>query len=234
MGRAERRRRWRIFRRRIGNAVLPWIAPTLVRFLARSWRVERIGVERWDAARARAGMLATLWHGRMVVAMPAHARTGLSVLVSPSDDGKLVLPLLESFGYASVLGSSNKNPARAVREMLERLRAGGRIVITPDGPRGPLHSINPGTAWMARETGFPILPLGCAADRAWHLKSWDRFTIPKWGARVVLNYAELIEIPPGASETELAAATDCLRARMLAAEEEGFRRLGVRPDWSEA
>ncbi|HEX6881867.1 MAG TPA: lysophospholipid acyltransferase family protein [Planctomycetota bacterium] len=229
--RAERRRRWRKFRRGIGSAVLPHVAPGLVGVLARSWRVERIGVEHWEAARAHPGMLATLWHGRMVVAMPAHARTGLAVLVSPSDDGKLVLPLLEHFGYGTVIGSSNKNPARAVREMLERLRTGGRVVITPDGPRGPRHSTNPGPAWMARETGFPILPFGCAADRAWHLKSWDAFTIPKWRARVVLNYAEPLVVPPDASEEALASTTAELRARMLAAEEEAFRRLGIAPDW---
>jgi hypothetical protein len=153
------------------------------------------------------------------------------VLVSPSADGRLVPPMLERFGYSWVLGSSNKNPARAVREMLERLKAGGRIVITPVGPRGPRHSTNPGPAWMARETGFPILPVGCVADRAWHLDSWDAFTIPKWGARVVVNYAEPIEVRPEASEEELAAATERMRARMLAAEEQGFRHLGVQPDW---
>jgi hypothetical protein len=231
MGRAERRRRWRRARRRIGALLIPRFAPFLLRTLARSWRLEVFGNENWERAFARPGMLATLWHGRMVLAMPVRAGSGMSVLVSPSGDGQLVPPMLARFGYSAIMGSSNKNPARAVREMLERLRAGGRIVITPDGPRGPRHSTNPGPAWMARETGFPILPVGCVADRAWHLESWDAFTIPKWGARIVVNYAEPIEVGPQASEEELAAATEAMRARMIAAEEQGFRHLGVRPDW---
>ena len=176
-------------------------------------------------------MLATLWHGRMVVAMPFAAGSRMSVLVSPSADGRLVPPILERFGYSWVLGSSNKNPARAAREMLERLRAGGRIVITPDGPRGPRHSTNPGPAWMARETGFPILPVGFATDRAWRLESWDRFTIPKWRARIVVSYAEPLEVGSDASDEELARVTEEMKRRMIAAEEDAFRHLGVAPDW---
>lgn len=231
MGRAERRRRMRRMRRSFGAMLLPRLAPPILRVLASSWRFETLGREHWDQAYARAGMLATLWHGRMVLGMPAQKGKGMCVLVSPSADGRLVPPILERFGYAWVLGSSNKNPARATREMLERLRAGGRIIITPDGPRGPRHGTNPGPAWMARETGFPLLPVGLATDRAWRLNSWDRFTIPKWRARVVVNYAEPLEVAPDADDDALARATAEMKRRMIAAEEEAFRHIGVAPDW---
>jgi len=231
MGRAERRRRMRIVRRKLGALVLPIVAPSTVAALARSWRYDRLGREHWDAAFARQGMLVTLWHGRMVCGMPVGADLGMSVLVSPSDDGQLVLPLLARFGYAWVLGSSNKNPARAVRELRDRLQSGGRIIITPDGPRGPRHSANPGSAWLARATGFPILPVGFATDRAWRLKSWDRFTIPKWRARVVVRYEEPIEVRSDAPDEELDSVTCEMRRRIVQAEETAFRHLGVAPDW---
>jgi lysophospholipid acyltransferase (LPLAT)-like uncharacterized protein len=231
MGRAERRRRMRIVRRKLGSLVLPRVAPPVLGFLARSWRYETFGRENWDSAYARPGMLVTVWHGRMVLAMPVGAGKGLSVLVSPSDDGKLLLPLLARFGYEWVSGSSNKNPTRAVREMQERLRTGGRIVITPDGPRGPRHGTNPGTAWLARATGFPILPVGFATDDAWRLKSWDRFTIAKRRARVVVSYAAPIEVKGDASDAELAAVSEEMKRRMVAAEEAAFRHLGVATDW---
>jgi lysophospholipid acyltransferase (LPLAT)-like uncharacterized protein len=231
MTRANRRRRIRRLRRRLAAALLPHVAPPLLRFLSRSWKVEIVGQDHWDEAWAAPGMLATLWHGRMVVPITAQAGKGLNVLVSPSADGKLVPPILERFGYRWVHGSTNKNPAKAVREMLERLKAGGRIVITPDGPRGPRHSTNPGPAWMARETGFPILPVGAATDSAWRLSSWDRFTIPKRGARVVVVYAEPLYVPPDAGDAVIDRATEEMRRRMIAAEEEGFRRLGCAVDW---
>ncbi len=218
-------------RRGIAAFLLPRLGPPVLGPLMRSWKTEYEGREHWDAVCARPGMLATLWHGRMLLGMQAGAGSRLSVLVSPSGDGQLVTSMLARFGYSWILGSSNKNPARAVREMVERLEAGGRIVLTPDGPRGPRHATNPGAAWMARETGFPILPVGCVSDRAWHLKSWDRFTIPKWGARVVVHYAEPLEVAPTADTAELARITDEMGRRMLAAEEASFRRLGVPPDW---
>jgi lysophospholipid acyltransferase (LPLAT)-like uncharacterized protein len=218
-------------RRKLASVVLPVVGPRVLKTLSRSWKIEIVGRENWDAAYARPGMFATLWHGRMVLGMPAGAGAGLSVLVSPSGDGQLVIPMLARFGYSWVLGSSNKNPARAVREMLERTKGGGRIVITPDGPRGPRHGTNPGAAWMARETGYPILPVGCATDRAWRLKSWDAFTIPKRGARVLVSYAEPLEVAPDADDAELARVTAEMKRRMIEAEERAFAQLGVARDW---
>lgn len=221
----------RIVRRKIGGAVLPVLAPTVLRTLTRSWKVERAGEEQLEAGRAASGCIATLWHGRMLIPLRAHGNMGMSVLVSPSDDGSLITMMLDRFGYGVVRGSSNKNPARAIREMLGRLKAGEMIIITPDGPRGPRHSVNPGPVWMARETGFPILPTGFVTDRAWHLKSWDHFTIPKWGARIQLVYGDLIHVPPDASDEDIDRLTEEMRTRMIAAEEEGFRRMDAEPDW---
>jgi len=220
----------RRIRRRLGSYLVPHVAPKVLRILARSWKVTTLGQEHWDHAYAQPGMLIALWHGRMIVPLQAHAGKEVSVLVSPSGDGELVLPILAQFGFEWISGSSNKNPARAVREMVGRLKAGGRIVITPDGPRGPHHHVNPGPVWMARETGFPLVAVGCAVDRAWHLRSWDRFTIPKWGARVVVSYSEPLYVAAGDDEA-LERASAELGARLLAAEEAGFRHLGVARDW---
>ncbi len=231
MSRADRRRRMRIIRRKIGGVLLPALAPGFLRLVSRTWKVEHLGFENYERAMALPGRLATLWHGRMLVPMRAHANHGHRVLVSPSDDGSLVTMLLERFGYATIRGSSNKNPARALREMVEYLAGGGTIVITPDGPRGPRHSVNPGPAWIASATGYPIIPCGFVCDRAWHLRSWDHFTIPKFGARVALVYGELLFVPSDASDEHLREATQEMRERILRAEEEGFRHLGRNPDW---
>lgn len=221
----------RIIRRKIGAAILPLFAPPTLRMLARSWKLEEVNVERFEEAQRAHGCIVTLWHGRMLLAIAAHGGRGHRVLVSPSDDGALVLGLLTRFGYGTIRGSSNKSPARALRAMLASLDDGETIIITPDGPRGPRHSVNRGAVWMARSTGYPIVPCGLVAAPARRLKSWDHFTIPKFGARVVITYGEPLMVAKETPDSELDALANEMRRRMIAAEESGFARLGVGEDW---
>jgi lysophospholipid acyltransferase (LPLAT)-like uncharacterized protein len=114
--------------------------------------------------------------------------------------------------------------------MLGALHAGSTVVVTPDGPRGPRHSMNPGVAWMARATGYAVLPTGFAVDRAWHLASWDRYTIPKPYARVVLAYGEPVFVAREATPTEQEEATARIQSEILRAETEAFHVLGRESD----
>jgi lysophospholipid acyltransferase (LPLAT)-like uncharacterized protein len=230
--RADRRRRMRIFRRTIGLSVIGALGPPALRRLHASWKRERLDAQHWDAIGAgHKGVLLALWHGRMVCGMPDYAKREFAVLVSHSHDGELIARMLARFGYRTIRGSSSKGGARAVREMLGQVRSDAVIVITPDGPRGPRHSMNPGLAWLARETGFPVLPLGYACDKAWRLKSWDRFTIPKFGARVVTCFGEPVRVAQDADAEELGRATQAIREGLLGAETRAFAQLGKEPDW---
>lgn len=172
-----------------------------------------------------------LWHGRMLLGLAHHGSRDWFALVSHSQDGDLTQTLLERFGYRVIRGSSSRGGARALREMLTVLDDGAVLVITPDGPRGPRHSISQGLAWMARTTGYPIVPVGFACDRAWRMRSWDRFTIPKPWARVVMVYGEPIRVERSDDKAGLAAANDSVRDALLSAEERGFEHLRVGRDW---
>jgi lysophospholipid acyltransferase (LPLAT)-like uncharacterized protein len=55
-----------------------------------------------------------------------------------------------------------------------------------------------GAILMARIAGVPIIPVGCAAERAWYLDRWDDFMVPKPFSRVVLAIGAPYDIPPGA------------------------------------
>ncbi len=89
----------------------------------------------------------------------------------------------------------------------------------------------PSLAWLGRATGFPIVPIGFACDRAWHARSWDRFTIPRPWARVVMIYQDPVRVERSAGEAELVAATDLIRESLLRAERQGFEMLERKPDW---
>ena len=219
-------------RRTVGRILLPTLGPSAFRALHRTWKPQFLGRENLEEVEAGKAFLIILWHGRMLIGMPYHAHRDWQVLVSPSDDGSLVKPMLHHFGYGVMRGSSSRGGSRAAREMLDQIRERERVVlITPDGPRGPRHSMNPGPAWLARETGSPILPIGLACDRAWHLQSWDHFTIPKPGAHLATVYGEPLRVEPDASDERLEEVTKELRARLIFAEADGFELLGREPDW---
>ncbi len=218
-------------RRGMGLLALKTFAPALVHALARTWRVEILGTEHRQCLPREEGFLVCMWHGRMLIGAAVFAHQGFRVLVSPSGDGDLSQALLLASGHRVLRGSSSRGGARALREILELLRAGERVVITPDGPRGPRHAINPGLAWVARATGYPILPLCLVADRAWHLGSWDRFTIPMPRARVVAHWGAPVRVAPETGDEDLQRASEGLRQRTLELEQRAFDRLGVERDW---
>ncbi len=224
--------RFRRFRRRVGTWLVFAIAPLLVRLLALTWRVQRTGDQGFARQRSNDPWIVAMWHGRMLTLMPLrhHKNRGIGVLVSPSDDGEIAQKALRSFRYAIVRGSLSRGGARALREMHELLAANGQLVVTPDGPRGPRHAINVGIAWLARATGAPILPVGVAVDRAWRLRSWDRFTIPKPFARIRVHYGDPVHVASDASDDELERIAAAVRITLLTNERAAFAHLDIPDD----
>jgi lysophospholipid acyltransferase (LPLAT)-like uncharacterized protein len=225
-------RRIKHARRAVGKKLVDWLGRAALSLLSRTWRTIPLDAENLAAARGPGGgHFIALWHGRMVLGLQSHAHRSWRVLVSPSPDGEISQSLLKSFGYVPIRGSSSRGGARALREMVETLRGGMVVIVTPDGPRGPRHSMNSGLAWMARATGHAILPMGFACDRGWRMRSWDRFTIPKPWARVAMVYGTPIRVARGATPEDLERATEEIRARLMAAEQKAFAHLAQEPDW---
>ena len=81
---------------------------------------------------------------------------------------------------------------------------------------------------MARATGYPIVPVGFGVDRAWRLKSWDQFTIPKPFARLHVHYGEPVSVAAQVGDDELEALAGSLRTQLLAAEQQAAERLARR------
>jgi len=116
--------------------------------------------------------------------------------VSGSVDGELPEQVARAWGAEVIRGSANQSGALALRDMQDMMKRGYSIVTTADGPRGPIYEIKPGVIVMARIGGVPILPIACAADRAWYMDRWDNFMVPKPFSRVVLAVGEPYTIPP--------------------------------------
>lgn len=129
-----------------------------------------------------------LWHNRLFLAAeivrryrqgrPAYA------LVSASKDGAWLTAFFSLAGMRTVRGSSSRLGREAATALVDVLKAGFDVGITPDGPRGPIYELKPGSIIVARRTKAPMLLVGAEFESAWQLKSWDRFVIPKPFSRV--------------------------------------------------
>ena len=173
----------------------------LVRFinwvLLKTYRFEPvIGAENAEALLGGNTVSApSYWHQHHVVCsayMRRWIRRGykLCFLISGSVDGEVPERIARSWGAEVIRGSANQSGALALRDQQQMLRSGYSIVTTADGPRGPKYEFKSGTVLMARVAGVPIVPIACAADRAWYLNRWDNFMIPKPFARVVVAVGE--------------------------------------------
>ena len=115
----------------------------------------------------------------------------LGVLVSPSGDGELAARLGRKWVSETIRASSSRTGAQGLRQLHEAIRDRSlSLLVTSDGPRGPLHEFKPGAILLAQTTGAPIVPLAYAASRAWQLGSWDQFIVPKPFSRVVWAIGE--------------------------------------------
>jgi hypothetical protein len=141
----------------------------------------------------------------MLPLLAHHRDEGVRVLVSEHRDGEIITRVLEAFGFGAVRGSTSRGGSRALLEIVSVLRQGGEIAVTPDGPRGPRHVFAPGALVAAHRAGVPVVGVVAHVDRAWRMRSWDRFEIPKPFARIVVAYSTPSHVP-GATAREAAAA----------------------------
>lgn len=173
------------------QSAIAGIAARYLHFVAAttSWRID--GEANLTEFAQGAPCIVAFWH-ETLPAMPIfwlRAKTSLpaTVLASRHRDGQLIAAVVKYFGIAVAAGSSSKGGAAGLRALVNALKSGRHVGLTPDGPRGPRQVAAPGTAQLAAMTGAPILP--CAASTHWaiQLKSWDamRFPLPFGRGRLV-------------------------------------------------
>jgi hypothetical protein len=124
----------------------------------------------------------------------------LYILISQSRDGELINRIVKRFNNHSVRGSSSKGGIQALKVLIKIAREGKRILITPDGPRGPAFKLQPGIITLASQTGIPIIPFHHESIKQKKAKSWDAMRIPALFNTIIVSYGEPIFIPPNLDE----------------------------------
>jgi lysophospholipid acyltransferase (LPLAT)-like uncharacterized protein len=141
-----------------------------------------------------------IWHNRLLMlprvfdpCFPSRQSIGL---ISASRDGDLVAILIERSGYGTIRGSSSRKGVIALRQLVDALAAGSNVLLTPDGPRGPVYEASQGIVFLAQKTGAPVVPIHMEYSSCWRLKSWDRFIVPRPFARLRAILGTPIQVAP--------------------------------------
>lgn len=193
-----------------------WLLATLLRAWARTLRFRADAETQARLAYAEQPAALVLWHNRLFVSAEYfrryRRRRQVYALVSASKDGAWLAAFYRMIGIAPVRGSSSNHGREAARVLIEKMREGHDIGITPDGPRGPLYTVEPGVLVVTRRLHAPLVLLGMEYTRAWRLKSWDKFYIPWPFSTVILRCTIL----PAQSEAGAKLTADEVKAALLA------------------
>lgn len=144
----------------------------------------------------------TFWHCLILIPAYVGRRKNIQVLISQHSDGEYIAQVIKRLGFGVVRGSTTRGGARAVKTLVDKVREGYPVAITPDGPRGPRFVVQPGSIYLSQKTRLPIIPTTVGLSRYWKLPSWDEFRIPKPFSRALMMYGEPLHIPPNLTEEE--------------------------------
>ena len=139
-----------------------------------------------------------LWHNRLFLSAEIFRRyrggRHTYALVSPSQDGAWLSAFFGLIGMRTVRGSSQNLGREAVSTLVNLLKEGKDVGITPDGPRGPRYEFKEGALIVARRTKTPLLLIGADFESAWRFrKAWDMFYLPKPFSKVRMR-CELVTV----------------------------------------
>ncbi len=159
------------------KSIIIW---TIASAIGATWRIKINRPENLDPFNdLGCGRIYCFWHSQLLPLSFIFRNTGKTALVSKSRDGQIAAAVARYWKHDIVFGSSGSNRISALRQCVRVLNEKKCVVITPDGPRGPARKIKSGVAQIALLSGAQVVPVAVAADRAWRLKSWDKFLIPK-------------------------------------------------------
>ncbi len=145
------------------------------------------------------------WHRSVFPATYFYRKRGIAVMTSQSFDGEYIARIIERFGFSAVRGSSSRGGVRALLGMHKIIDNGQSVAFTIDGPRGPIYLAKPGPVLLARNTEVPIYCFYIAVEKAWVLKTWDQFMIPKPFSRAMVRVGRLIRVPEETGSEGIAA-----------------------------
>jgi len=167
------------FLRKIGQIIVPPLAYLIMRVI---WWTSKKNFHNYQDI-SEAQHVCVTWHGELLMTPQAyrhiHKKHQASAIISAHFDGSLIAKTLEFLHIRPLRGSTKKGAKQVLLQAFKSIKSGEEVLITPDGPRGPRHSMSDGAIGIALKSKLPIFVMNYKAKSYWQLGSWDKFVIPK-------------------------------------------------------
>ena len=231
MRRSKRSHRRMSVGRRAAYAIGRPLLRAILFVLKSTYRFDRaVGGDVFDRLDTGRVYVPVYWHGHQVVCSQLirdWIRRGFKAafVISASVDGEVPAAIARSWGGEVIRGSAHDTGALVLRDAVGLMKQGYSIVTNPDGPLGPGFQVKTGTVLVARMAAASVVPIVCAASRAWTLDRWDHFMIPKPFARVVIAVGEPIEVLRDVPTNQLETVRDEVQGAMESLLEKAQARL---------
>ncbi|MBT9331347.1 lysophospholipid acyltransferase family protein [Paracidobacterium acidisoli] len=211
------------FGQRVALWVVPRVTALVLAAIGATLRFEVIAEEGAVPAAPPAKGIFCFWHRCTLPCGWYFRKFRCSILISQSFDGELIARTLGLLGYNSVRGSSSRGGFAGLLGLRDVLAKGLPVVFTADGPRGPIYQTKIGPVKLAQLTGEAMGSFYLLPERAWVMRSWDRFLVPKPFSRVAVSWARAVAAPADDADAETLEAkrqelNDALERARLQAE----------------
>ena len=167
------------FLRKLGQLIIPPLVYILMRIIWVTTRKKFHYITEIDAQQH----VCVTWHGELLMSPQAyrhiHKKHPASAIISSHFDGALIARTLQFLKIRPLRGSSRKGARQVLLQAFKSIKSGEEVLITPDGPKGPRHTMSDGAVGIALKSKLPIFVMNFTAKSYWQLGSWDKFVIPK-------------------------------------------------------
>ena len=186
-------------RKKLTRAFGIWVLPPLIWIFM--WFLYITSKKRWhfNGKLPNSPVVILFWHGELLLSPFVYAKLEttrkLNVMISDHFDGEIIARVTKLMGIKAIRGSSRKGAVKALISAIKVVKElGEHVAITPDGPRGPRHSISDGAVVIAQKANIPVVIVNCHPEKYWQASSWDKFTVPKPFGKINFFISEPIYI----------------------------------------
>lgn len=172
-----------------------YLARLFIGLIALTCRYKTSGRERFLECAKEGKCVLVFWHNRLTMIAEILSRFGLphsyAALISYSRDGEIISVLANSYAKGRSIRVPHDKRMSALKTIIREIKNSKDILlVTPDGPKGPLHKVKPGVVVAARETAAKIVPLSWHCTRVWKFPTWDKMMLPKPFSTITVTWGE--------------------------------------------